>query len=143
MTDARKDTVTLLAREIAAATEPLELLEALHKLDGWLTQAKEATVAQALLAKASWGDIGAALDVTRQSAHAKYRRLSPDAPTPVPEVEAPTVAPSTPQSTPRRHAVEEWALMTPGGRTLLRLVPTRGGPRGGGPRAAERRSHRS
>ncbi len=38
----------------------------------------ETTVARALHWGATWADIGAALDVTRQSAHRRYRHLNWD-----------------------------------------------------------------
>jgi len=134
MTDERQDALTRLTRELAGAADPLERLGALRRLDGWLIQAKEETVATALRDKASFAEIGTALGVTRQSAHAKYRGLSPDAPTSVPKDETPcgATALQTPLS---RAAVAEWALTTPGGRTLLRLISTRNGPQRRGPRA--------
>ena len=122
-TDGRQDALTRLTRDIAAATDPLGRLGALHRLDRWLTQAKKEAVAQALRERASFNDIGAALEVTRQSAHARYRRLLADTSKPQHEDDMPTVATAQPQTARRRGAVDEWALTTPRGRTLLRLIP--------------------
>ena len=131
--DDRQDALTLLARELHDAADPLERLRRLRQLESWLTQAKEEAVAHALQGRASWTMIGAALEVTRQSAHGMYRRLGPAAPTSDASEEAPTLPTPTPRTRTRHRGAEEWALTTRGGRTLLRLVPTRSGPDGSDP----------
>ena len=136
-TDDGQDELTRLEREIATATDPLGLLRALHRLDRWLTVAKEQAVTAALRDKASFSEIGAALEVTRQSAHTKYRRLMTDAPVPAAGSSQPGAAPKPEQTRPRLGPVEEWALTTPRGRTLLRLISTGTRPRGLGRKAVQ------
>jgi ATP-dependent Clp protease ATP-binding subunit ClpA len=56
--------------------EPTATLRALARMRADLNTAEERLVAEALRAGASWSQIGAALGVTRQAAHARYRNVA-------------------------------------------------------------------
>jgi hypothetical protein len=60
--------------------EPTATLAALAKMKADLDAAVEKLVAEALRAGASWSQIGEALGVTRQAAHARYRNAGPAVP---------------------------------------------------------------
>jgi ATP-dependent Clp protease ATP-binding subunit ClpA len=60
--------------------EPTATLAVLVKMRADLNAAEEKLVAEALHAGASWSQIGAALGVTRQAAHARHRNAAPAAP---------------------------------------------------------------
>jgi hypothetical protein len=100
----------------------LSLLTALAKLTGAI---QRAAVDQAKADGRSWAAIGRQLGVSKQAA---ARRFGPPRDEPAPSEKTPAMSDRTPapsevvtQQFPRR-AKAQWAVTTPGGRVLLRVV---------------------
>jgi len=117
--------LTELAAAVECATDPLALLVALHLLAEAVGACRAEAVRDARAGGIPWSQIGSALSVSRQSAQARYGSPSTASEEAGSGDGADERAASTPSTarTGRAGRVVGYALTTPGGRTLLRLVP--------------------
>lgn len=126
--DNRQPDLTALAAAVEAADDPLVCLQALRALSEALAARRVEAVGQARAKQLSWEKVGAALGVSKQSAQARYGPARGHADDPPEEGDvADQPAPAVAGRPPGRSAGKsvEYAITTPGGRTLLRFVPRR------------------
>lgn len=104
--------MTHLAAAADSAADPLDLLDALRALTDAVAVIKQSTIAAARGERASWAAIGARLHVSKQAVARAFGG------------QVGTVAPAGDSTEPatRTRKSTGWDVMTPRGRTLLRVV---------------------
>lgn len=110
--DARQVSLSDLAAAVEAAPDALTRLAATAALGRRLRAVERAAVGEAVAAGRTWTAIGKQLGVSKQAVAKKYGTSSVEAVDP-----ARPVAKRAPKPDAR-----QWLILTPGGRTLLRVA---------------------
>jgi hypothetical protein len=109
--------LTLLARDVEAATEALERLACLRVLTAAVAAAEREATAAARAALQLWSAIGASLGISKQAASQRIRPQQDDA-----APESPDAGKVSPGEHRGARSRRSWHVTTLGGRTLLKVV---------------------
>jgi hypothetical protein len=110
--DLRQPTLTKLVTAVDSASDPVDRLDAIRALTDAGSVVKRDTVAAARDQHASWAIIGSALRVSKRTVARTFG-----------EARSVTPAADSAERAPHVRKPIGWAVTTPRGRTLLRVLP--------------------